>query len=68
MVIRGIVENGHVVPARPLELPEGSPVFILSIAVPDSTRRNAALKRVRERAISKSLPDDAFAADKLYED
>lgn len=68
MVIRGIVENGHVVPARPLGLPEGSPVFILSIAVPDSTRRNAAPKRVRERAIRKSLPDEAFSAEKLYDD
>lgn len=68
MVIRGTVENGHVVPSRPLGLPEGSPVLIVPVTTPAPERRTTALKRVRERAVDQSLPDDAFSTDHLYED
>lgn len=68
MVTQGTVQNGYVVPVRPLELPDGALVHIVSIVPPNPPRRAAALARIRARAVPIVLPDAAFDTDSLYED
>lgn len=68
MVIRGTIQNGHVVPSEPLSLPNGQAVFIVTAETVDPQRRREALDRLRTRAVDVLLPDEAFSTDELYDD
>jgi len=68
MVIRGTIQNGYVVPDQALGLPDGHSVYIVATPVPSPHRRLAALGRLRARAVPVALPDEAFDAERLYDD
>lgn len=68
MVIRGTIQNGYVVPAKPLGLNEGDLVYIVSTRPANPHQRDLALTRLRDRAVAISLPDEAFNTESLYED
>jgi hypothetical protein len=67
--LSGVVRNGRVVTAQPIDLPDGSEVVILPIQRPSRAKRLAALERLRSHALrGVHLPAEALDTDALYED
>jgi hypothetical protein len=67
--LSGVVRNGRIVTARPVDLPDGSEVVILPIHRPSRAQKLAALERLRSHALRGiDVPAEALATEELYAD